>query len=81
MVVIAVLGILGATALSCYRMIPRRACGPEATMMIKQVLNAEIICSLEHDKFFPELGQTLMILHNDLPTKPEIVQITDALYS
>jgi Tfp pilus assembly major pilin PilA len=80
MVLIALLGILGATALPCYRMIQRRSCGSEATMMIKQVLDAEIICFLEHDKFFPELGQTLMILHNDLPTKPEIAQIRDALY-
>jgi prepilin-type N-terminal cleavage/methylation domain-containing protein len=80
MVVIAVLGILGATALPCYRTIQMRAYGSEATMMIKQVLDVEIICSLEHDKFFPELGQTLIIFHNDLPTKPEIAQIRDALY-
>ena len=79
MVVIAVLGILGATAVPCYRTIQRRACGSEATMMIKQVLDAEIMYFLEHDKFFPEVGQTLMIFHNDLPSKPEIGQIKSGL--
>ena len=79
MVVIAVLGILGATAVPCYRTIQRRACGSEATMMIKQVLDAEIMYFLEHDKFFPEVGQTLIIFHNDLPSKPEIDQIKSAL--
>ena len=79
MVVIAVLGILGATAVPCYRTIQRRACGSEAAMMIKQVLDAEIMYFLEHDKFFPEIDQTLMIFHNDLPSKPEIDQIKSAL--
>jgi prepilin-type N-terminal cleavage/methylation domain-containing protein len=79
MVVIAVLGVLVATAVPCYRTIQRRACGSEATMMIKQVLDAEIMYFLEHDKFFPEVGQTLTIFHNDLPSKPEIDQIKGAL--
>ena len=78
MVVIAILGILSATAVPCYRTIQRRACGSEATMMIKQVLDAEIMYFLEHDKFFPEVGM-LMIFHNDLPSKPEIGQIKSAL--
>lgn len=79
MVVIAILGILATTAVPCYRKIQERACGSEATMMIKQVLDAEIMYLLEHDKFFPDVGQTLMIFHNDLPSKPEIDQVKGAL--
>jgi len=79
MVVIAILGILAGTAVPCYRTIQSRACGSEACMMIKQLLHAEIMHFLEHDKFFPEAEQTLMIFHNDLPTKPEIAQIKGAL--
>jgi len=79
MVVIAILGILGATAVQCYRMIQQRACGSEAASMLKQILDAEIMYFLENDKFFPEVGQTIMIFHDDLPSKAEITQTKDAL--
>lgn len=79
MVVIAILGILGATAVQCYRMIQQRACGSEAASMLKRILDAEIMYFLENDKFFPEVGQTIMIFHDDLPSKAEITQTKDAL--
>jgi prepilin-type N-terminal cleavage/methylation domain-containing protein len=79
MVVIAIVGILAASAVPCYHKIQERACGSEATLMIRQVLDAEIMYFLENDKFFPDVGQTLLIFHNDLPSKPEIDQVKDAL--
>jgi prepilin-type N-terminal cleavage/methylation domain-containing protein len=79
MVVIAILGILGATAVQCYRTIQRRACGSEATMMLRDILDAEIMYFLAHDEFFPQVGQTLAVFHDDLPIKAEIIQIRDAL--
>ena len=79
MVVIAIMGILGATAVQCYRTIQRRACGSEATMMLRDLLDAEIIYFLEHDKFFPKVGRTKAVFHDDLPVKAEIIQIRDAL--
>jgi prepilin-type N-terminal cleavage/methylation domain-containing protein len=79
MVVIAILGILGATALQCYRSIQHRSYGSEAAMLLKNLLNAEIIYFLDHDEFFPQVGQTLAVFHNDLPVKAEIIQIRDAL--
>jgi len=79
MVVIAILGILGATAVQCYRMIQQRACGSDAASMLKRILDAEIMYFLENDKFFPEVGQTIMIFHDDLPSKAEITQTKDAL--
>lgn len=79
MVVIAILGILGATALQCYRTIQHRSYGSEAAMMLKNLLDGEIMYFLENDKFFPQVGQTLAVFHDDLPVKPEIIQIRDAL--
>ena len=79
MVVIAILGILGATAVQCYRVMQRRACGSEAAMMLRQVVDGEIMHFLEHEKFFPEVGQTIAVFHEDLPSKAEIAQIRDAL--
>jgi prepilin-type N-terminal cleavage/methylation domain-containing protein len=79
MVVIAILGILGATAIPLYHTIKQRACGAEACRMLKQILDTEIIYFLENDKFFPDIGQTIMIFHNDLPSKVEITQTKDAL--
>ena len=79
MVAIAILGILGATAVQCYRTIQRRACGSEATCMLRDLLDAEIIYFLERDKFFPNVGKTLGVFHDDLPVKAEIIQIRNAL--
>jgi prepilin-type N-terminal cleavage/methylation domain-containing protein len=79
MVVIAILGILSGTAVQCYRTIQHRSYGSEAAMMLKNLLNAEIIYFLDHDEFFPQVGQTLAVFHDDLPIKPEIIQIRDAL--
>ena len=79
MVVIAILGILGASAVQCYRTIQRRACGSEATMMLRDLLDAEIIYFLDNDEFFPQVGHTLAVFHDDLPVKAEIIQIRSAL--
>ena len=78
-VVIAILGILSATALQAHRTVQRRACGSEAIYMLRQLLDAQIIYFLEHDKFFPKVNKTVAVFHDDLPTKAEISQIRDAL--
>ena len=80
MVVIAILGILGGTAVHSYRMMRHRACGSEATYILRQLLDGEIMYYLENEKFFPEhVGVTIAILHDDLPSKVEIAQIKGAL--
>ena len=79
MVVRAILGILGATAvqgLSTYR---QRSHGAEAAIMLKQILAAEVMYFLENNKFFPEPGQTIQVFKDDPPSKAEIQQIKDAL--
>jgi type II secretory pathway pseudopilin PulG len=79
MVVIAILGILGATAIPLYHTIKQRACGAEACRMLKQILDAEIIYFLDNNKFFPQVGQPILIFHDDLPSKAEITQTEEAL--
>jgi len=52
MVVIAILGVLAASAFPTYRTFRRRAVGAEATTIMKQLINAEIMYNLQH----PEKG-------------------------
>ena len=78
MVVVAILGIMSATAIPLYRTYQQRAYGSEASVMLKRILDAQIIYFLENETFFPN-GGTILISHSDQPTKPEITQVKDAL--
>jgi len=78
MVVIAILGILSAAAIPLYSTWRQRTYGSEALVMLKRILEAEIIYYLENNKFFPEVG-TKQVFNNDLPSKAEIGEIKDAL--
>ena len=84
MVVIAIAGILAATAFPFYSTYRQRAYASEATIMLKQILDAEIAYFLEHDKFYPEKGdKSINLYHDDDPakkkTKKSIQEIKDAL--
>jgi len=78
MVVVAILGILSVTALPLYRTFQQRAYGSEASVMLKQIIDAQIIYFLENETFFPN-GGVISIFHSDPPTKPEIDQIKNTL--
>jgi prepilin-type N-terminal cleavage/methylation domain-containing protein len=79
MVVIAILGILSLTAIPLYHTYQQRAYGSEAIVMLKRILDAEIMYFLDNESFFPEVGQTIMIFHSDLPSKADITQTKEAL--
>ncbi|MBW1731175.1 MAG: type II secretion system protein [Deltaproteobacteria bacterium] len=79
MVVIAILGVLVVSAFPAYQTFRRRATGAEAKTMAKQLVNAEIIYFLQHDRFFPGLNNSISVFHNDPPNKSEIKQVEDAL--
>jgi len=79
MVVIAILGILAATAIPAYRTWQQRAYGSEAVRMVKQILDGQIIYFLENNKFFPEDGSSIFIAQDDPPNKQEILDINNAL--
>ena len=65
-VVMAILGILGATAVPVYHTWQQRAYGREATLMAQQIIEGEILYYLEHDSFFPpEEEETVIYIDSD----------------
>ena len=79
MVVISILGILAATSLPLYRTYRMRAYGSEASLMLRKLLDAQIIYYLENNRFFPENDTPVIIFKDDAPTKAEFGQIQNAL--
>ena len=76
LVTMAILGILVATAFPAYRAWQQRAYGSEATVMLKQLINAEIAYYLEHEAFYPPGGGRISIWHDsvDPPNAVELVR-------
>jgi type IV pilus assembly protein PilA len=82
MVVIAILGILGASAVPVYQTYRQRSYGSEAYVTMKNLLEGEIIYYLEHDAFFPPEGQSKLIPPRGpytSETNQDIKDIADAL--
>ena len=84
MVVIAIMGILAALAMPTYRTWQHRAYGTEATIMAKQILDAQVVYYLEHNKFYPDNTSTepenSFVFHNDTPAaNPDIQAIKNNL--
>jgi prepilin-type N-terminal cleavage/methylation domain-containing protein len=80
MVVVAIIGILGATAIPLFRSFQQRTYGREAIIMTKQIIDAQIIYFLEKNKFYPEDNRDINIFQNDtLTTNPEINNIKENL--
>ena len=79
LVVVAILGIMAVTAVPLYHTYQQRAYGSEAALLLKRILDAQIMYFLENDKFFPETGQTKLVFHDDPPTKSDILEIEKAL--
>lgn len=61
MVVIAILGILAITAVPVYHTWRQRTYGSEAKLMMKSILDGQIMYYLEHNKFFPTNDATYEI--------------------
>jgi prepilin-type N-terminal cleavage/methylation domain-containing protein len=84
LMVVAIIGIITATAVPAYRTVRQRAVATEATTLLRHLLDAQTAYYLEYDKFFPENGKKSMdVFSNDDPakkkTKKKIQQIKDAL--
>ena len=79
MVVVGIVGIMSMTAMPLYRTYQQRAFGSEASLMVKRLVDGQILYYLENEDFFPPEGQTIDIYHNDPPSKSEILEIEDAL--
>jgi len=79
LVVIGIVGIMSMTAMPLYRTYQQRAFGSEASLMVKRLVDGQILYYLENEKFFPPEGQTIDIYHDDPQSKSEILQIENAL--
>jgi prepilin-type N-terminal cleavage/methylation domain-containing protein len=79
MVVIAILGILGATAIPVFQTWRQRSYGSEADLTMKRLLEGEIVYYLEKDEFFPKDGQEIVIKESDPQDHPNILALGEAL--
>lgn len=85
MVVVAILGILAATAMPLLNTWRQRASGSEATATLKKILEGQIMYFLENEKFYPDPGNFIDILHDGTQqlngvNNPTVIQDTlDAL--
>lgn len=61
MVVIAIVGILAVTAAPFYQTWQQRAYGSEASLMMKSIIDGEIMYYLEHNEFFPAAGNDVLV--------------------
>ena len=68
MVTLAIVGILFATSVPAYNTWRQRAYGQEASLMVKQILDGQVLYYLEHDDFYPLGGGGFIIPKNDPPT-------------
>jgi len=79
MVVIAILGILGASAVPVFQTYRQRSYGSEANITMKRLLEGEIVYFLEKDEFFPKEGQVIEIKESDPQNHPNILALSEAL--
>ena len=79
MVVIAILGILGASAVPVFQTYRQRSYGSEANITMKRLLEGEIVYFLEKDEFFPKDGQEIVIKESDPQDHPNILALGEAL--
>ncbi len=64
LVVVAILGVLIATAMPLLNTYQQRAYGSEAALMVKKILDGQIMYFLENEKFFPDPGDFIEIYHD-----------------
>jgi type II secretory pathway pseudopilin PulG len=81
MVVIAIMGILAASAVGFLTKYRQRTVGSEALVMMKQLLEAEIIYFLAHNDFFPAWGDDeIRVWNNGIdPSSADQQRALDAL--
>ncbi|MGE5839770.1 MAG: type IV pilin protein [Deltaproteobacteria bacterium] len=60
MVVIAIIGILAVTAVPFYQTWQQRAYGSEATLMMRKIMDGQIMHYLDQNQFFPPAGFILI---------------------
>lgn len=80
MVVIAILGILAVTALPFYQTWTRRAYGSQANLMMKSLMDGQIMHYLEYNRFFPSVGEDILIpASGPASTETAVSDVTSSL--
>jgi type II secretory pathway pseudopilin PulG len=74
MVVIAILGILAVTAIPFYQTWTQRAYGSQANIMMKSLMDGQIMYYLENNQFYPGIGETIIIPAEGSPSPPTAIQ-------
>jgi prepilin-type N-terminal cleavage/methylation domain-containing protein len=78
MVVVVIVGVLGASAVPLYRTWQQRAYGSEAAVMAKQILDAEIMYYLDNDEFYPDYS-SISIFHGHDSEHDNVVAVAKSL--
>ena len=74
MVVIAILGILAVTAMPFYQTWQQRAYGSEATLMMKEIMDGQIMYYLDQNQFFPVPGPGIIVPAEGATTPATAIQ-------
>jgi prepilin-type N-terminal cleavage/methylation domain-containing protein len=82
MIVIAILGILGATAIPTYRTWQQRGMSAEARVMARQILDAEIAYYLDNpnNKYFPPEDSPIQIWSDDKAKSGNVLRVSQELH-
>jgi prepilin-type N-terminal cleavage/methylation domain-containing protein len=68
MVVVAILGILAATAIPLLNIYQQRAYGSEAIFTVRKLLDGQIMYYLENENFYPNPGDSIEVYHDGTQT-------------
>ncbi|RPI76820.1 MAG: prepilin-type N-terminal cleavage/methylation domain-containing protein [Desulfobacteraceae bacterium] len=80
MIVIAIIGILAGLALPSYRTYQQRAYATHAQLTLKEIMNAQLVYYLEHNKFYPEDNTPIVIMSTEPENSAELKKIRDGLH-
>jgi len=78
-VVIAILGILIASAVPAYQVYEQRAYALEASFVLRQILDSQSAHFRQHDRFYPGDGQSMSIFHGNRTFEGDLQALGDAL--
>ena len=81
MITIAIVGILSVTSFLVYHTWLQRVYGQEATLMVKDILDAQIIYYLDKNSFYPEGGSEPILIpdSDDASTQQNVADVLSAL--
>lgn len=80
MIVIAIIGVLATLAVPSYRTYQQRAYATHAKLMLKEIMNAQLVYYLEHNKFYPENNESIFIFSTDPQNSEGFKKIRNGLH-